>query len=50
MTKSSCLKSKDIDINYVASTSGPLPSMFKLFTLGQNGPAPGSHILDRLLA
>ena len=36
MKKSSCLKPKGLE------PSGPLPSLFKLCRLGQNGPAPGT--------
>ena len=32
--KKSCLKPQGIEPWYVASTSGPLPSLFKLFTWG----------------
>ena len=34
---------------YVASPSGPLPSLFKLCHRGQDGPAPVSHVLHRLI-
>ena len=53
LKKSSCLKVKppgiDPDIWYVASSSRPLPSLFKLCSWGQNGPSLGWHVLHRLI-
>ena len=38
-----------LDIWYVASQSGPLPSLFKLDPGVKNGPGPGLHVLHRLI-
>ena len=37
------LKAWSLDIWYVASPSGPLPSLFKWCPWGQNWPHPGGH-------
>ena len=50
--KSSCLKPQraiSLDIWFVASPSGPLPSLFKSYPWGWKWPAPGSNVLQRLI-
>ena len=44
--KSYCLKPQglELDIWYVASPSGPLPSLFKLYPWGQKWPCPGCQM------
>ena len=44
MKKSSCLEPLGREPWYVASPSGPLPSLFKLCSLGQKWPRPRGHI------
>ena len=49
MAKSSCLKPYDLKaiyIWYLASPSGPLPSLFKLSLWGRKLPRPWGHMFD----
>jgi len=36
-------KAQSFHIWYIASSSGPLPQLFKLYPCGQNWPRPGGH-------
>ena len=49
--KTSCLKPGGLepDIWYLASPSGPLPSLFRLYPWAKNGPALGADVLHRLI-
>ena len=38
---SETIRPKSLDIWYVASPSGPTPSLFKLYPWGQKWPCPG---------